>query len=825
MIKLENINKYYKSQSGRFHVLKDINLTLPDVGMVYIVGKSGSGKSTLLNVIGGIDKYDTGNLLIESSTDKNGEIKKQTLNMKDFKKKDYNAYRNSYTSFIFQEFNVIKGLTVKENVELSLDLQQKSLKDYHDDVLSILEKVGLKGKENRRINQLSGGERQRVAIARALIKKPKVLIADEPTGNLDGKNRDAVMDILKNLSKEILILVVTHDKYLAGRYGDREITIKDGEIIEDSILHEENLKYNVIDNEGINQISPKTSVSFKLAWKGFLLNKFRFIFIICLFSLSLVFAGSVVSLYLADTTKEYAVFQKDYDNFVVNLSNKYNYRGSTTTSGFYNYDLDEAKGFFKIDKYSYMDSFRTMKVEIPVDANKELDGYTTVNGYYKNQINYIQIFEDEEIINNNFNLDVDLTVNGAYPIYITDYLANSLMFQGYYKNEANPDDVIGKKISFPNSINKFTIAGIIYTNHSDFANLNSQNKLKKDKERLAAFEDNLSIYNSIFIKKDIYTSFFTGRNVYSFYDNILYNNKKENTIINDVLFTTSSNDSNYLIGKEPLKPKDGEMTQVAVSKGFVEKVIKTSVDSLSIVGKGISLNGANTHNFYLSGTKRVPIPLDFIITGVTDSEEIAIYAPSLNESFAYDSWLKSSYVQGGFLSVIISKDLETNSKIYRNLLDNDITIDNLSFVKLQLVDEFIRNNIYVFAAMFFAFCLFSILMIFNFVIINLKNSTRDIGIYMSLGMNGFKIALIYLFQVLIISFISMLIGIIFSTIFLYSIDASFSKDAILNFAILKPTFLGVLIVIAISFITPICAVISPLLSLSRKKPIDVIKVS
>lgn len=219
MITINNLNKYYYSGSEKYHALRNINLELPEKGFIFITGKSGSGKSTLLNIIGGIDSYDSGELIIDG------------LNTNNFSRRDFNAYRNSYIGFIFQEFNVIKNLNLYENISLSLQLQRKSVKENHNFIMDTIKKVGLEGKEKRKMNQLSGGERQRVAIARAIVKTPHVIIADEPTGNLDQKNRDIVMDILKEISTEKLVIVVTHDKTLAGKYGDYQVTLKDGEII------------------------------------------------------------------------------------------------------------------------------------------------------------------------------------------------------------------------------------------------------------------------------------------------------------------------------------------------------------------------------------------------------------------------------------------------------------------------------------------------------------------------------------------------------------------------------------------------------------------
>lgn len=270
MIKLTNLNKYYKSGQGTYHALRDINLELPDKGLVFIVGKSGSGKSTLLNVIGGIDSYDSGELIIDD------------VNTKSFNDRDYNTYRNTYIGFIFQEFNVIKTLSVYDNIALSLELHHLSIKENHQKIMDLIERVGLKGKEKRKMNEISGGERQRVAIARALIKEPKVIIADEPTGNLDSKNRDIVMDILKDLSKDRLVLIVTHDKEIATQHGDRLITVKDGSIINDETTHQEHISFS--DGAYIKeQIKPSLSTSFILGGKSFIQNKLRYILIILFF--------------------------------------------------------------------------------------------------------------------------------------------------------------------------------------------------------------------------------------------------------------------------------------------------------------------------------------------------------------------------------------------------------------------------------------------------------------------------------------------------------------------------------------------------------------
>ena len=264
MITLKNINKYYMSGSEKYHALRDINITFPDKGLVAIVGKSGSGKSTLLNVIGGIDGYDSGELIIDD------------LNTNNFSRKDYNSYRNTYIGFIFQEFNVVKNLSVFDNIALSLRLKNENISENTKLIMDTIESVGLAGKENRKMNQLSGGERQRVAIARAIVKNPKVIIADEPTGNLDKKNRDIVMDILKEIAKEKLVIIVTHDKALSQKYSTDEITLKDGSIIKNTLSENKVITSN---NEiNLSPIQPSIKTSLFLSFKSLKQNLLRFIF-------------------------------------------------------------------------------------------------------------------------------------------------------------------------------------------------------------------------------------------------------------------------------------------------------------------------------------------------------------------------------------------------------------------------------------------------------------------------------------------------------------------------------------------------------------------
>ena len=223
MLELRNITKVYRAKSGvSVTALNDVSITFPETGMIFLLGKSGSGKSTLLNVMGGLDSFDSGELIIKGKSSR------------DFKGSDFDAYRNTFIGFIFQEYNILEDFTVGANIGLALELQGQ--KATSEAINAILSQVDLDGYGSRKPSELSGGQKQRIAIARALIKNPEIIMADEPTGALDSDTGRQVFDTLKNLSKSKLVIVVSHDRDFAEKYGDRIIELSDGVIISDDTL-------------------------------------------------------------------------------------------------------------------------------------------------------------------------------------------------------------------------------------------------------------------------------------------------------------------------------------------------------------------------------------------------------------------------------------------------------------------------------------------------------------------------------------------------------------------------------------------------------------
>ena len=222
MLQIKNITKTYDTGALQQKALNDVSFNLRDNEFVSVLGHSGSGKTTLLNIIGGLDRYDNGDIIINGISTKN------------YSDRDWDSYRNHSVGFVFQSYNLIPHQSVLSNVELALTISGISSNERKDRAAKALEEVGLKEHLHKRPNQLSGGQMQRVAIARALVNEPDILLADEPTGALDSDTSVQIMELLKKVAKDRLVVMVTHNPELAHNYSNRIIELQDGEIISDS---------------------------------------------------------------------------------------------------------------------------------------------------------------------------------------------------------------------------------------------------------------------------------------------------------------------------------------------------------------------------------------------------------------------------------------------------------------------------------------------------------------------------------------------------------------------------------------------------------------
>ena len=299
MLKLEQITKVYKMKGSEVEALKGISITFRDSEFVSILGPSGCGKTTLLNILGGLDKYTTGDLIIDGRT------------TKDYNDHDWDIYRNHRIGFVFQSYNLIPQENIQENVELSLTIAGVTKEERARRAREALDKVGLKGLYKKMPNQLSGGQCQRVAIARALVNEPEILLADEPTGALDSTTSIQIMDLIKEISKERLVIMVTHNPDLAYKYSTRIVKLLDGNLIDDSNPYgeEDQLLNGVLERVETTEQEPGKVVkakkekakmswwtAFKLSAKNLWVKAKRTVMIVIAASIGIVGVSAVLSI-------------------------------------------------------------------------------------------------------------------------------------------------------------------------------------------------------------------------------------------------------------------------------------------------------------------------------------------------------------------------------------------------------------------------------------------------------------------------------------------------------------------------------------------------
>ncbi len=509
MIEIKNLVKDYKSDKTNFRALNDISINFPSRGLFCILGPSGCGKTTLLNLIGGLDSITSGDIFY------NG------LSLKNISSKEKDAYRNNIVGFIFQNYYLIPQLNVKENVELGLNLRGYSKLETDKLIDSALKEVGLLDQKDKKVNELSGGQAQRVAIARAIVTSPKVILADEPTGALDSKNSKLVLEILKRLSKDKLVILVTHNYELANKYADSIIYLEDGKI--SNIDRKENLREDNL-NQDDNYTNKALSfiLMLKLAFRNLFNKKWKTILTSIANSFGMIGIGFFLALnfgfsnYSAKLSQSSAsslpivanAYSRNYDDTSygdynsgveypsnqeiypkVDASNNYSYTLNQFSSKYFNYlDYLQSENLIKSYTVNYGNSYSfNLVTNFPNSIdNKNLGGYNYVNTSISASYNSIA------------NLS-NLPTNIFHELY-GDLQQYDLIAGEFPKNENELVLVTDKY----NSIDFEILQNLGFYNQNDtqddVQNLNLETKVTP-----ISFEDVLSKEYKIFSNSEVYT--------------------------------------------------------------------------------------------------------------------------------------------------------------------------------------------------------------------------------------------------------------------------------------------------------------------------------
>ena len=535
MLELKNICKSYNKDGNHQVVLKNINLKLPSCGIISIVGKSGSGKTTLLNIIGSLDKSDFGEILVDNK------------NIRNFTEDELDSYRNKYIGFIFQSYNLIEHRSVIDNVKLKLVLSMQDESKANLLAEDSLKKVGLYDYKDKLPCNLSGGEKQRVAISRVIASDSKIILCDEPTGALDNKTGIEILNILKELSKDRLIIMVTHNEELARKYSSRIITMQDGEIVKDT-LNKEVVDTNI--DLKLSKVKLDIKTLFKIALDNLKIKKRRNILLALTASIGIIGISIILSISNG--------FNDSLDDYKKYISNKipvliYPYRNNKEIKKY----IDSKT--IRINNEENINYINKNFISYYKNINKEYISYSRYNYFIKlnliqNNGNYIEV--DNSIFKtmptNNIRDNYDI-IEGRLPSKYNELLleinndnniSKDISRALNIKENESLEDILGKNIK------------LVLNNDYYYKEDNNINIRKIDSD-LYNNSNNISlkIVGIIKVKKDKLEEINSSNNIYykdSLIDYIV-NKNKDSFIVNE-----QKNNNYNVLNKESLSNKEKE---------------------------------------------------------------------------------------------------------------------------------------------------------------------------------------------------------------------------------------------------------------------------
>lgn len=827
MIELKGVGKTYQSRhSSDTKALEDINLLFGTSGLVFIVGKSGCGKSTLLNLLGGLDVPSSGEILLNGKS------------ISRLQKDESDAYRNTYVGFVFQDFNILEQYNVYENIELALKLQNKNLSlQEMDELLRLLD---LEGLEKRKINELSGGQKQRVAVARALIKHPQMILADEPTGNLDAASSTQIFEILKEISKRQLVIVVSHDLESAEHYADRIIKVADGKIVSDTAPSSEVVEKEV----SFHPSHLPFSYAFKMALSNLKRKPVKLFMTILLTAISLLFMGFTVNSLLFNPIQFTTSVIYDNENYVYHLRNSKIYPlGETDYLQLDDRDFEKLSMLTKSKinpAYSLFDDGELLTFHFGENSSSQKH-----NSYYETVPNFFNFIEltDERVVGD---------VIGRLPIH-----SNEMVVSKYFADYAIKFGIMDSngKLYFPKNYQDFVtsdhpialgsnsvfIVGI--RNDDDKLFLSSKEKGAFDDEDLRKYFSETYLYHS----SDVYVKGFTEE------AKLLV---RRESILNRMSLQNSSDriegDLLSLQGEVSALTKGGissfthlSRKQILISKDSLLRLdpeFKTRFEVYASLKPDENPDQLlyELLNQYILDDKLAHLSLTLtthnLVTFSTESIPVFIAGISLDgKDYVSDEYLKDFQpVSKRCLFVqFYNDDMKRQASILKKF---PFTYDSLNmknpgtYYTIDMkYDTTMLNVIGVYEGLWFyiliaslVFVLFTFLLYSNFLATSISYSRKEIGILRALGARRGDIIKIFDYEALVIGILSWILFMIFWFLTVYLLNKSlfdhlfFTVRGILTHP-LVPFFMLVFILFFANLIT-----FASISRITKIRPIDAI---
>ena len=812
MLKLKNITKIYQlDNQSQVKALNNVSIDFRQSEFVSILGPSGCGKTTLLNIIGGLDHYTEGDLLIDNKS------------TKQFKDSDWDSYRNHQIGFIFQSYNLINHQSVIANVELALTLSGVSKKERRKRAIDALESVGLKDQMYKKPNQLSGGQMQRVAIARALVNNPEIILADEPTGALDSKTSVQIMELLKKISKDKLIIMVTHNEELAFKYSNRVIKLLDGNIIEDTN------PYSATETDTVKFQTKKTAMNFKtalsLSFNNLLTKKGRTI--LTAFAGSIGIIGIALILSLSNGVNKYikrveedalssyplqiesASF--DASEMITSLTGKKEDKQEHDNDKIYSNDIivDMLSTMTKGIKTNNLKEFKTY-----LDNNEELKNHVLDISYhynidlniYKNDPDNIIKVNPNDLFSSMFGNttnDMQIANMSNYDVF-TEILDNKEILESQYdvlagKWADNPTELM-LIVNENNEISDYVLYTLGLKDQKEIQEI-MQKVMKGEEVKSTStnyeYQDILNLEYKLVLPTSMYQK---NNNIW---DPI--------TSLDELKKVIQEGITLKIVGI--IKAKD-EATATSINgsvgytKGLITKVMQ-EINNSQIVKEQISNPSIN------------------IFTGL-EFDELNTYQDNLKKLNLYEEEEPSSIY-------LYMKDFDSKEKIISMINDynqeqrkndkeeNVISYTDLVGTMIGSVSSIINTISYVLIAFVTISLIVSSIMIGIITYISVIERTKEIGILRAIGASKKDISRVFNAETIIIGFTAGLFGILITLLLNIPINIIIKNITSISNITSLPIIGGIILII-ISMILTLIAGLVPARIASKKDPVEALRI-